>query len=68
MKTLKIYKTDEGEYALERINQFAHGTKRFFISEEGLLEALGDYPNLDEYELQVEDQSLWSVIINQLNK
>lgn len=66
MKKLKIYKNDEGEFVLERINEFSHGTKRFFISEEGLLEALSDYPNLGEYELLVEDQSLWSIIINAL--
>ena len=67
MKKLKIYKTDEGEVCLERINQFNHSTKRLFISEQGLLEALDDYPNLSDYEIEAE-QELWSVIIKHLNK
>jgi len=70
MKRLKIYKTDEGEFCLERINEFGHGTKRFFISEEGLLEGLDAYSKneLNQYEIEVESNELWSVLINHLNK
>ena len=68
MKRLKIYKTDEGEFCLERINQFNHSSKRLFISEQGLLEALDDYPSLRDYELEVEEQSLWSLVIKRLNE
>jgi hypothetical protein len=67
MKTLKIYKTDEGEYALERINEFQNVTKRFCENQEELIDTLKAYPNLEDYDIQV-NQSLWSVIINQLNK
>ncbi|WP_368298891.1 hypothetical protein [Cytobacillus firmus] len=54
MKKLKIYKED-GKFVLERINQFDHATKRFFITENGLLEAIGQYQHvMDEYELFIE--------------
>jgi hypothetical protein len=69
LKKLKIYKNDEGEFVLERINEFAHGTKRFFISEEGLLEALDGYEDLSGYEIEVSAESdLWSKIINYINR
>lgn len=53
MKRLKIYK-DEGEFVIERINEFNHATKRRFISEQGLLEGLDAYSSdeLSKYELQ----------------
>lgn len=64
MKRLKIHE-QEGEFVIERINQFDHATKRHFISEQGLIEALQSYPDLEEYEIET-DASLWAVIINAL--
>lgn len=66
MKTLKIYKVQD-EIVLERVNEFNHASKRFFITENGLFEALDLYPNLDEYQLEV-DKDLWAEVINHLNK
>lgn len=66
MKKLRIYK-ENGEFVIERVNQFDHATKRFFISEEGLKEGLQAYqPVMDEYELEVSDD-LWAFVINFLN-
>ena len=62
MKKLKIY-MEQGEFVLERINQFDHATKRKFISEKGLIEALESYPDLSEYEIET-DASLWAIVIN----
>src|SRR5690606_18243294 len=58
---------ENGEFVIERVNEFNHATKRFFITENGLLEGLQAYRDvLDEYELEVSD-SLWSKVINFLN-
>ncbi|HAJ4014852.1 hypothetical protein MXL46_20910 [Heyndrickxia sporothermodurans] len=66
MKKLRIYK-ENGEFVIERVNQFDHATKRFFTSEEGLKEGLQAYqPVMDEYELEVSDE-LWAFVINFLN-
>ena len=54
---------EQGEFVLERINQFDHATKRHFISEQGLIEALESYPDLSEYEIET-DASLWAIVIN----
>lgn len=63
MKKLRIYK-ENGEFVIERVNQFNHATKRFFISEEGLKEGLQVYkPVMEEYELEVSDE-LWSFVVN----
>lgn len=69
MKKLKIYK-ENGEFVLERINQFNHATKRFFITEHGLLEALDDYQYvMHEYELHIEQgQELIELITRHLAK
>lgn len=62
MKKLIIYK-ENNEFVLERVNQFNHSTKRFFISKEGLFEALGAYgANLEDYELEVKNGELWGEI------
>lgn len=66
MKKLRIYK-ENGEFCIERVNQFNHATKRFFISEEGLKEGLQAYqPVIDEYELEVSEE-LWAFVINFVN-
>ncbi|MEB6551430.1 hypothetical protein MXL46_20695 [Heyndrickxia sporothermodurans] len=63
MKKLRIYK-ENGEFVIERVNQFDHATKRFFISEEGLKEGLQAYkPVIHEYELEVSEK-LWPLVIN----
>ena len=66
MKKLQIYK-ENGEFVIERVNEFNHAFKRNFISEQGLLEGVQSYqPVIDEYELEVSDE-LWSLVINFLN-
>ncbi|HDJ1468225.1 TPA: hypothetical protein PPO51_004038 [Clostridioides difficile] len=66
MKKLLIYK-ENGEFVIERVNEFNHAFKRNFISEQGLLEGLQSYQQvIDEYELEVSDE-LWSLVINFLN-
>ncbi|MED1712010.1 hypothetical protein P4V29_33880 [Bacillus thuringiensis] len=66
MKKLRIYK-ENGEFVIERVNQFDHATKRFFLSEEGLKEGLQAYKDvMDEYELEVSEE-LWAFVINFLN-
>lgn len=67
MKTLKVYK-ENGEYVIERVNEFNHATKRYFITEEGLKEGLDAYlPVISEYEIEISDD-LWALVINHLNK
>lgn len=71
MKKLLIYKqigdSEMEEYVIERVNEFNHATKRFFISEQGLLEGLKTYkPVMEEYELEV-SEDLWAMVINFLN-
>lgn len=67
MKKLKIYKEDDS-FVLERINQFDHATKRYFITENGLLEAFDQYqPVMEEYELFIEQgQDLIGLITRHL--
>jgi len=66
MKKLLIYK-ENGEFVIERVNEFNHAFKRNFISEQGLLEGLQSYqPVIDEHELEVSDE-LWSLVLNFLN-
>lgn len=66
MKKLKIYK-ENGEFVIERVNQFNHATKRLFISEEGLKEGLQSYQMvIDEYELEVSEE-LWALVNNFVN-
>lgn len=53
MKKLKIYK-ENGDFVIERINEFNHAFKRHFITEQGLLEGLQSYqPVMEQYELDV---------------
>lgn len=71
MKKLLIYKqvgdSRIEEYVIERVNPFNHATKRFFVSEQGLLEGLKAYkPVMEEYELEV-SEDLWAIVINFLN-
>lgn len=55
MKKLKIYK-ESGEFIIERINEFNHATKRFFITEEGLLEGLQAYQSvISDYFIEVSE-------------
>ncbi|WP_456275068.1 hypothetical protein [Bacillus sp. AK031] len=66
MKKLSIYK-ENGEFVIERTNEFNHATKRLFASEEGLKDGIQAYMDfLDEYELNVSDE-LWATVINILN-
>lgn len=66
MKKLKIYK-ENGEFVIERVNQFNHATKRLFISEEGLKEGLQSYQMvISEYELEVSEE-LWAFVIKFLS-
>lgn len=71
MKKLLIYKqigdSENGDFVIERVNQFNHATKRFFISEQGLFEGLKAYKSvMDEYELEV-SEDLWGMVIRFLN-
>lgn len=67
MKKLIIYKADN-DFVIERVNEFNHASKRFFITEEGLKEGLDAYrPVIDEYKLEV-SKDLWALVINHLNK
>jgi hypothetical protein len=65
VKKLRVY-MENGEYVIERVNEFNHATKRFFITEEGLKEGLDAYePVIAEYELEVAE-ALWALVINHL--
>lgn len=71
MKKLLIYKdnkeSENGEFVIERVNEFNHSTKRFFISEQGLFEGLKEYRTvMGEYELEV-SEDLWGETINFIN-
>jgi hypothetical protein len=66
MKKLLIYK-ENGEFVIERVNEFNHAFKRNFISEQGFLEGLQSYQQvISEYELEVSEE-LWSMVLNFLN-
>jgi len=66
MKKLLIYK-ENGEFVIERVNEFNHSFKRKFISEHGLLEGVQTYQGvISEYELEVSEE-LWPLIINFFN-
>lgn len=65
MKKLKIYRYN-GEYVIERVNQFNHSTKRFFITEAGLIEGIEAYlPVIGEYEIEM-SEDLQEVVKRQL--
>lgn len=66
MKKLLIYKQN-GEFVIERVNEFNHAFKRAFISEQGLLEGLQSYRQvISEYQLDISEE-LWSMVLNFLN-
>lgn len=66
MKKLKIYKADD--FVIERVNEFGHSTKRFFITENGLLEGLDAYkPVMTDYQLEV-SESLHGLVMNHLER
>lgn len=66
MKQLKVY-MESGEYVIERVNEFNHATKRFFITKNALFEGLEVYQEvIDQYDLQV-SEDLWATVINFLN-
>ena len=65
-KKLKIYK-ENGEFVIERINEFNHATKRFFVTQDGLFDVLKAYrTGIADYQLDVSEE-LWATIINFLN-
>lgn len=67
MKKLLIYKKN-GEFVIERVNEFNHATKRYFISEDGLKEGLDAYlPVIDEYQIEAAED-IWALVINHLSK
>ena len=67
-KTLKIYKDENNDFVIERINDFNHSFKRVFITEEGLKEGLNAYKSvLHEYEIEATD-SVWPIVINHLTE
>lgn len=67
MKKLKIYK-ENGEFVVERVNQFGTSFKRAFITEEGLKEGLDAYhPVMHEYEIEA-SSDVWALVINHLNR
>lgn len=56
MKKLFVYMENK-EFVIERVNEFNHSTKRFFITENGLFEGLEVYkPIISEYEIQFSDE------------
>lgn len=66
-KILKIYKED-GDFVVERVNQFNWATKRSFMSEDGLREGLNAYwLVMDEYKLDVSEE-LQALVSDLLNK
>ena len=65
-KTLKVYKENDA-FVIERVNEFDHSFKRYFITEEGLKEGVDSYHLvMDEYDLQV-SEDLWAMIIKHLS-
>ncbi|MCM3405939.1 hypothetical protein [Cytobacillus oceanisediminis] len=55
MKKLKMYK-ENGEFVIERVNQFGTSFKRSFITEEGFQEGLDSYNwVIHEYDIEVSD-------------
>jgi hypothetical protein len=67
-KTLKIYK-ENGEFVIERVNEFNHATKRYFITEEGLKEGLDPYvmDEINAYRLEV-SEDLRSLVADYLGQ
>ncbi|OXT15211.1 hypothetical protein B9K06_22120 [Bacillus sp. OG2] len=66
MKRLKVFK-ENGEFVVERVNEFNHSTKRFFITEEGLKEGLDAYlPVLREYQIEI-SEDLQPLVKSHLN-
>jgi hypothetical protein len=64
-KGINIYK-ENGEYVAERINEFNHSSKRYFVTLEGLFEYLETVQGLNgQVELEVSEE-LWATVINQL--
>ncbi|MCM3800057.1 hypothetical protein M4A92_15790 [Caldibacillus thermoamylovorans] len=67
MKKLKIFK-ENGEFVIERFNEFNHSEKRYFITEEGLKEGLDAYLHvMEEYEIEA-SEDVWALVINHLGK
>lgn len=67
MKKLKVYE-ENGEFVLERVNQFGTSFKRSFITEEGLKEGLDSYrPVIHEYEIEA-SEDVWALVINHLSQ
>lgn len=67
MKKLRIYK-ENGEFCIQRVNEFNHATKRYFITEDGLKEGLNAYlPVIEEYGIEA-SEDVWALVINHLSK
>ncbi|NRD80164.1 hypothetical protein HPT25_22775 [Bacillus sp. BRMEA1] len=69
MKKLLIYKED-GEFIIERVNEFGTGFKNHFKTVDGLLGRLDIYQRtnkLEEYQLDV-SEDLRANVINLLNE
>lgn len=67
MKKLRIYK-ENGEFVIERVNEFNHAFKRSFITEEGLKEGLDAYlPVMEEYKIEA-SEDVRALVINHLNQ
>ena len=66
-KRLEIYQDSEkGHYVIERVNEFSHSTKRFYENMEELYDGIDTYKDMkdvDDYEIVVTDNSLYSKII-----
>ena len=66
-KRLEIYQDSEkAHYVIERVNEFSHSTKRFYENMEELYDGIDTYKDMkdvDDYEIVVTDNSLYSKII-----
>jgi hypothetical protein len=68
MKTLSIFRTDEG-IIVERKNEFGAKFKSVYATENGLKECLDVYKSTDtiaDYQLEVSDE-FWALVINHIN-
>lgn len=67
---LRIYE-EKNQFVIERINQFNHSSKQFFDTDEEVKEALTHYvtsSELEKYDIEIEDNKIWSLVVNHLTK
>jgi len=63
---LKISK-ENGHFVIERVNDFNHSFKRYFLTEEGLKEGLDAYKDkVDDYKVEA-SKEVFSLVVNHLN-